>query len=326
MELDQLKYLIEIANNGSLTATAQKLHVSQPNVSRAIASLEQELGAKIFTRSRLGAFPTETGQLIIQLANDILLKTEELKIIAKNNAPLSANLSIATVPSMCSTILPTAVGTFNRKYSNIQINITEENTNQIVDLLTKGTHDIGLVASHDYSDFSENFIFHPLLISEVVACVCKNSPLADKRAVSYQELINYPIVLLNREYRQHQIILDNLMKFGKPNILLTARNFTSIRKLVADGLAIGFNLDITLKTDLNVLIGDIIPITMIDAPRTVIGILHTKKKLEPYITEFCENLVTQAAIFSRIYNLPAPPSIQNWKDLCNSVKKANEIF
>jgi DNA-binding transcriptional LysR family regulator len=56
MRLEQLQYVIEIADSGSISAAAERLHVSQPSISQSIASLERELNTKIFKRSRLGKF------------------------------------------------------------------------------------------------------------------------------------------------------------------------------------------------------------------------------------------------------------------------------
>lgn len=143
-----------------------------------------------------------------------------------------------------------------------------------------------------------------------MACVGKNSPLSNKNKLSPKEIIKYPIVILNHSY-----ILNLLKKYGEPNILFTARHPESVKKVIIQGLAIGFYSDIALRTDPYVLNGDIIPIHITEQKtNTIFGVLTKKHKLPSTAdVEFIKELRVQATKFKRLYNL---------KDHSNDISKA----
>lgn len=74
MNIEQLYYLIEIADSGSITQAAKKLHISQPSISQSITKLEEKLQVTIFKRSRMGTYPTEIGETIIKKQEKLFSK------------------------------------------------------------------------------------------------------------------------------------------------------------------------------------------------------------------------------------------------------------
>lgn len=305
MRTDQLQLIVEIAECGSLTSAAKKLHLSQPNVSASIASLEEELNIRLFSRSRIGTQPTEKGQKVVEHAREILFRINEMKSIAKkDNSLVAGTLSIATIPSMCSTILPQTIGIFKNRFPQVRIDIMEEGTLQIQDHLLKNKVDLGLT-SHRHASVQtpDPFYFKGLILSEMMACVPRQSPLAKKKRVSYAEIINYPLVLLNQEYVIHEHILNLLEKFGTPNVLLTARNPLSTKSLIAKGQAIGFDTELALTADQYIRSGEIVALNIEEETPRPFGILQTKKNLSIASKEFIKELKIQTLSYSKIYNL-----------------------
>ena len=114
MRLEQLYYIVEIADTGSFTASSERLFVSQPSISQSVNALEKELDVAIFKRSRSGAIPTEAGKLIIEHARAILNEINEIKSLSvQNDAELKGFLNVAAVPSMCYQILPCSIARFS---------------------------------------------------------------------------------------------------------------------------------------------------------------------------------------------------------------------
>lgn len=72
MKLQQLRYVIQVAESGSLTAAAEKLFVAQPSLSKAVSELEREMDITIFTRSRTGVVPTEEGMRFLSRARQVI--------------------------------------------------------------------------------------------------------------------------------------------------------------------------------------------------------------------------------------------------------------
>ncbi len=79
MQISQLRQALEIEACGSITAAARKLYISQPNLSKGLRELEEELGADLFIRTTQGIHPTPAGKIFLQSAKDILQKLDNLK-------------------------------------------------------------------------------------------------------------------------------------------------------------------------------------------------------------------------------------------------------
>ncbi|MCY9693663.1 LysR family transcriptional regulator [Paenibacillus alginolyticus] len=245
MRIEQLLYIIEINQTGSISLAAEKLHVSQPNISQAIVSLEEELGVKLFKRSRFGAVPTEDGKLIISKAEEIIQKVEELRETAEcQSNQLSGFLSIASVPSLCLSVLPSTLAIFKAKHAGVELEMLELDYPQIKQEVQSGKVDIGLIAvSRNYEEPNKQLITETLMDSRVMACVGKNSPLSHRKSISLEELVHQPI-LLNSEY-----LIGKLKKYGEPNILFKLGNSEAAKRVIAEGIAVGFYTETGLKYD-----------------------------------------------------------------------------
>ena len=79
MQISQLRQALEIEACGSITAAARKLYISQPNLSKGLRELEEELGTDLFIRTTQGIHPTPAGKVFLQSAKDILQRLDNLK-------------------------------------------------------------------------------------------------------------------------------------------------------------------------------------------------------------------------------------------------------
>src|ERR1700709_1144987 len=118
MKLQQLRYLLEVERQGlNLSVAANKLHTSQPGISKQIKLLEDELGVDIFVRNgkRVSAV-TPPGKAIIEIARRILQETDNLKQAAQDYAEEdSGKLTIATTHTQARYALPEVVQKFSQR-------------------------------------------------------------------------------------------------------------------------------------------------------------------------------------------------------------------
>lgn len=313
MRLEQLYYVIEIADSGSISTAAEKLHVSQPSISQSIVSLEKELNIKIFKRSRMGAEPTECGQLIIEKAREILNQIGDInKIVQAQNSLLTGSLSFATIPSLCLSILPKTLGKFKTRYPEVEIEVYEEGSRQASQRVLEGKVDFSLISVRKESQMDERLCFEPLLMAQVYICVGAQSPFANEQEVSLSEIIKYPIVTFNEKYNMNTFMRSILEPYGEPNILFASENSEVAKKVIAENLAIGFYTDIALKTDPYILNGQIIPLRIKEHNQSYSfhGIVYRKySHLSVVVQKFIDELKMQASQFRRHYNLPDPFSL-----------------
>ena len=204
MRLEQLYYIVEIADTGSFTASSERLFVSQPSISQSVNALEKELDVAIFKRSRSGAIPTEAGKLIIEHARAILNEINEIKSLSvQNDAELKGFLNVAAVPSMCYQILPCSIARFKAKYPNVHVRIWEGGSERIMGAVDKGDVDFGLVQRPDEGELAEKKLsFKPCIFSRLYALVSQDSPLAGRKSITYQELLDWQkkMILLRKKH------------------------------------------------------------------------------------------------------------------------------
>lgn len=268
MRIDQFIYLVEIAKFGSISLAAENLHISQPTISQAINALEEELGKKLFYRSRLGTKPTEEGKIIIKKAREILNKIEEIRDEANHNSKLlTGTLSIAAVPSFCLSLLPKVLVEYKEKYPGVSITIFEGGTPEIEKNVLSGKIDLGFTATSVQSSYDSHkeLDFNYLSKARVIACVGQKSSLSAFKSISFEEIIKHPFVTYKPEYKLYQRVIKEASKYGEPNILFQSGNTTAGKQIIAEGIGVGFCSDMIIPYDPYFVSKKLVPIPILDA-------------------------------------------------------------
>ena len=242
MRLEQLEYLCEIAKRKSMNAASNKLFVSQQTLSTAIKNLEKELDTKLLERTYHGVFPTEIGQELIDISQQMLVQLDQLKlkISSQNNTQMSGDLHIAAESGLNTLIMPKLVAHFYKYYPKIHPYITVLSREDIKQSILEKKFDIGLITNHDNSNniispSDEQIIMTEIIDFQLLARVNKQSPLAEETALSLRTLLNYPIAL--NEDNSGMDLLNELRKYGNPMVLPT-HNFGVSQQLVLENLAV----------------------------------------------------------------------------------------
>lgn len=307
MQIQQLRIIIEIANTGSMLTASQNLHITQPSISKSVKLLEEKLNTKIFNRSKSGSTATKSGQQIIEKAKLVIEQMEELENISNlQTIALDSPLSISSIPSLCLSVLPPALGTFKRLYPNVKITLKENGSNSVINQVINKEVDFGLISLIKGRNYNESLIFKPLLESKIIVCVSKNSELANMKEISLKEIIKYPIAMFNENYKLNDFMHSLLTPYGVPNVLVKSENSEVLKKIISENLAIGFYNDISLKSDLHVINGDIIPIkiTEYDNAHSKLGIVYKKNSDLSFVAkEFIKELESQAKVFGNLYKM-----------------------
>ena len=131
MKLQQLRYIWEVArNNLNVSATAERLHTSQPGVSKQIRQIEDELGVQIFMRAgKQFTEITPAGQQIINLAGKIMAEVDNIKRISQeHNDQRRGSVSIATTHTQARYVLPPVIKQFIQKYPDVALHMHQGST------------------------------------------------------------------------------------------------------------------------------------------------------------------------------------------------------
>lgn len=188
--LSQLKTFIAVVDQGGFTAASRRLGLSQPVVSRTVATLERELGLPLFMRRRDGLALTEAGAVALTHAREAvrqltLMRTE----VAGLAGDITGTLSLASLPTATATLIAPQLRTFARRHPAVTIRLLEGSKEEILDWLDQGAAEAGVVSLP-----SKGLDAAALGVQEMVAVVPADSRLAAKDIVTYADLAKEPFV------------------------------------------------------------------------------------------------------------------------------------
>lgn len=192
MELNQLRYFMEIYHTGSMSRAAEKLHISQQGLSSSLRRLEKELGRELFVRHPNGLVLTEDGLILKTEAEAILQHVDKIystlkeKDLAYNSISVVGTInSITRVPYMLQQLLL-------RGGETIKINYVENWTQDCEQAVYDGEADIGIV----YGECDENkFDIVTLDVLKQVFIVNRNSSLAEHDEIELSDLAGIPMII-----------------------------------------------------------------------------------------------------------------------------------
>ena len=194
IDIRLLRQVLALSKHRNFARAAESLHISQPALSRSIAGLEQSLGVQLFDRTPGGVEPTICGQAVIDRGQDILKKERELRreIFLIQGIEVG-ELSIGAGPFPFEISVGHAVARLITRYPKLQVRIDKDSPPAIVNRVLTGDFDIGVADTRHCVDFARLTV--ELLPEHAVACCCRRGhPLAGRRSLSLDDLLDFPIV------------------------------------------------------------------------------------------------------------------------------------
>ncbi|MBK7038564.1 MAG: LysR family transcriptional regulator [Chitinophagales bacterium] len=148
MNLQQLDYIIAVDTYRHFLNASEKCFVTQATLSMMIRKLEDELGVKIFDRSKLPVKPTEIGVKIIAQARRVVAEAGRIQeIIIEESGEVTGELKIGIIPTLAPYLLPIFLREFQSNYPDVKLVISEHTTDNITQRLKSGQIDVGILAT-----------------------------------------------------------------------------------------------------------------------------------------------------------------------------------
>ncbi|MEV7806138.1 LysR family transcriptional regulator [Microbispora sp. NPDC088329] len=153
MSLRQFEYALAVAEEGSVTAAAERLHVAQPSVSQQIRGLERELGVQLFARTPTGLVPTVAGRAFLREAQVAVSASRRARATARAHADeLVGELVVAAQMGFGTRQLPGALDALRRRFPRLEVTVFEEPSSAELDrLCRRGVLDLALMAACEQS-------------------------------------------------------------------------------------------------------------------------------------------------------------------------------
>ncbi|WP_223593311.1 LysR family transcriptional regulator [Neobacillus bataviensis] len=255
MNFEQMAYIVNVANEMSISKAAEKLFISPSGMSQSITQLENELGIKIFNRSKQGVTPTFEGKIVISKAITLLNTIKQMnKEIYEYKNSNQTHLKILTAPTF-SFLLEEALVNFNSNKSDITFEVLEQNPTYIIQNFNTQNYDFALIhASRDELKKEKNIRFEHIHEGHICIAVGKNSPFYSMDTVSLSDLGDSKFVMYNSsDYKK----VLKLIKLSANQVLIKSNSSSLLFEVIKESQAVLFLHDFSIKKSPMVINGEI---------------------------------------------------------------------
>lgn len=245
MTLQELKYLVALADHGHFGKAAEACFITQSTLSTQIKKLEDFLGITLFDRSLKRVTATATGREILVAARNIVEEAERIRELARHaQDPMVRTLHLGVIPTLGPYYLPLALTLVHKKYPGLRLLLREEMTPQILEHLNDGKLDAGLLAL-PVND--ENLRVEPLFYEPFFAALPAGHALAKKATLLVADIMKEKLLLLDEGHCLRDQALDVCGAQSKGREEVRATSLETLRQMV--GMTLGVTLLPALSID-----------------------------------------------------------------------------
>jgi len=185
LKIQPLRYVLAVWEEGSFHGAARQLHRSQPALSMAIRDLEEKLGQPLFEKNHKGQL-TPYGEYCLPRFRELINQHDRLATDLQHMAQgHHGRVTLATVPSVASRLMPEFLAAFIRDYPEININLHDENAEFVCRMVASGEVDLGI--SSVWAE-DERLTYTHLFEDNIGVVLHRDHPLADRKSLKWQEL------------------------------------------------------------------------------------------------------------------------------------------
>jgi LysR family hydrogen peroxide-inducible transcriptional activator len=237
MTLNELRYIVAVAQERSFRRAAERVFVSQPALSLAIQKLEEELGVQIFERSRTEVSVTPIGELIVAQAQRTLEEAAAIKEIARQGKDqLLGPLKIGAIYTIGPYLLPELIPILKQKAPDMPLEVEENLTANLEGLLANGRLDVIIIAlPFNFPGIATLSLYD----EDFNVLVPMGHPWAQKQAIQAAELATEKVLLLNSGHCFSNQVVEACPELSrKGSDTQQGNSLETIRNMVASGLGI----------------------------------------------------------------------------------------
>lgn len=242
MEFRVLQYFLMVAREESISGAAQRLHLSQPTLSRQLKDMEDELGKQLFLRGNRKITLTAEGMLLRKRAEEILelmYKTESE--IACSDDTVCGDIYIGGGETEGIRCIMMAIQRIRSKYPDIRFHIHSGNAVDVKERIDKGLLDFGvLIEPSDIHKYDVMKLPHQ---DQWGLLMRKDSPFAEKNYITPEDVINLPIICSSQDMVRQELAAWMHYDFDKLNLVATYNLIYNASIMVEENVGYAFSLD-----------------------------------------------------------------------------------
>lgn len=286
MRIEQLEYFLSVARHGSLSQAAENLYVGQPTLSAAIASMEKELGRKLFVRTRRGMKLTPLGEDILPLAERTVDDFYAMRRKAGTKVGEQSHLSVVSAGFGQNAMLDAIIKSRD-VFSEVQFCLQRAIATEVLSVLLDKCATIGLTwapeeALSRHTDFAKTVGMRvvPIKKDYLTLCVPTSGRFSNQKSMNYETLLQEPLVIIPRDLR-HAGEMKAPFFFHELSQIIVVDDMETLKRLVLETGAPAITSALAMVDDPLYQMGLLRNMNMEDAPIHIVHYLSYLKGLAP---------------------------------------------
>ncbi|WP_120523082.1 LysR family transcriptional regulator [Arthrobacter celericrescens] len=240
-DIRRLALLVEVVEQGSITAAAELMLYTPSAVSQQLRKLEQEVGQPLLNRRSRGVVPTEAGQVLAGHARKIVGQMKAAHADLEQIAGLKrGSLAVGTFPTLAGSFLPLVIRAFKKRYPAIGLSLRSARFDELVNDLQSGLTGLCLLWDYPWNRFHDDTIRLTEVFHEsTVLLVSRNHPLADREEIRMEELRKESWIVRAEAHPVVEVLQRSAHAAGfEPTIGFLANDYQEAQAMVSVGMGV----------------------------------------------------------------------------------------
>ncbi|WP_447555204.1 LysR substrate-binding domain-containing protein [Vreelandella sp. EE22] len=244
-----LKLFISVADEGRLTAAAEREHMALAAVSKRISDLETLVGTTLLYRKPRGVELTPAGQAFLHHARRILDDIERLQAeLCEYGDGVKGHVRIHSNTSAIIAFLPQDLSAFSRRYPDIKIDLQERVSSEIIAAVRDGLTDVGVFAGHVAAPDLECLAYRN---DRLMLVMPAEHPLATRQSIAFHEALDFDFIGLQQDTSLQSLLYERSQLAGSAlRMRIQVRSFDAICRMIHHDMGVGILPERTLYRDL----------------------------------------------------------------------------
>ena len=237
-DLTDLKLFLHVVEAGSITAGADRMHLAVAAASTRIRNMELELGTPLLNRDRQGVQPTPAGRTLLHHARILLQQAERMRgELGEYADGLKGHIRLLSNTNALTEFLPEPLSNFLTSHPQVNIDLEERLSDEIVAAVADGKADIGIVAGTEDVTGLEVL---PFRVDRFVLVTARNHPLAASASIAFSDVLDADFVGLDRSSSLQRFLSEKADRIGRRlKLRVQLRSFDAVCRLVECNVGIG---------------------------------------------------------------------------------------
>lgn len=287
MSIRHLRIFIMVAECKNMSLAAKKLFITQPSVSQVIKEIEDYYGVRLFERLSKRLFLTESGELLLKYARNIVVSFDDMEMKLKNKGQY-INLRVGATITVGNCMLNNIIDKLEERNQNISTKIIINNTKVIESMLLKSELDVGIVEG---IISNKDIVKKPIYKDKLIAVVGKSHKLYNKNKILLEEIKGEDIIS-REEGSGSKSIFDKILKEKNidVNIKLSSTDTEVIKKSAIQGMGIAVLSSLMVEKEIKNGTLRELCLKDVDMFRDIYVVYHKNKFISEFLKCFLDNI------------------------------------